>query len=138
MEFWGDEMNYSPSKRFLAKRMEERASNERRKMIALAREIKDVINLGRGDPDLDTPAHIIEAAKRALEKGATHYTPWAGLPELREAIAAKLKADNNIEVNPNDEIIVTVGAQEAVFLAIFSIINPGEEIIVPEPRYTPL
>ena len=130
-------MNLSPSKRFLAKRMEEEKQDERRRMIALAREVNDVINLGRGDPDLNTPSHIIEAAKKALDEGATHYTPWGGEQELREAIAEKLRIDNKIQVDPNNEIIVTVGAQEAVFLTIFSLINPGEEIIVPEPRYTP-
>lgn len=130
-------MNLSPSKRFLAERLGENPSDERRKMIALAQEMNDVINLGRGDPDLPTPPHIVEAAKKALDEGATHYTPWAGDMRLREAIARKLKAENRIEVDPKSEIIVTVGAQEAVFLTVFSLINPGEEIIVPEPRYTP-
>jgi aminotransferase len=130
-------MNVSPSRRFLAARLEENASNERRKMIALAQQIKDVINLGRGDPDLATPPHIVEAAKKALDEGATHYTPWAGDLRLRKAIAKKLKEENKFEVDPESEIIITVGAQEAVFITIFSLINPGEEIIVPEPRYTP-
>lgn len=127
----------NPSKRFLAKRLEEKASNERRKMIALANEIGDVINMGRGDPDLKTPDFIIEEAKKALDEGHTGYTPWAGLPELRKAVADKLKRDNNIEVDPDNEIIITVGAQEAILLAILGVVNPGEEIIVPEPRYTP-
>lgn len=129
--------NFSPAKRFLARRIEAGASGERRKMIALANEIKDVINLGRGDPDLKTPKHIVEAAKQALDEGHTGYTPWGGIPELRKAIAEKLKVDNNIEVDPDNEIIVTVGAQEAILMAILSVINPGDEIIVPEPRYTP-
>lgn len=132
--------NFSPSKRFLASRLNgQEATNERKKMIALSQEIPDVINLGRGDPDLETPAHIVEAAINSLKEGgdSTHYTPWAGLPELRKAIAEKLKTDNNIVADPASEIIVTVGAQEAIFLTMMSLINPGEEIIVPEPRYTP-
>lgn len=129
-------MNFAPKKCFLAKRMEEREPGVRQKMLALAREFKDVINLGRGDPDLKTPAHIIEAAKKALDEDATHYTPGGGLPDLRRAIAKKLSIDNRIEVDPENEIIVTVGAQEAIILSILSLINPGEEIIVPEPRYT--
>ncbi|MEL7566884.1 MAG: pyridoxal phosphate-dependent aminotransferase [Dehalobacterium sp.] len=132
--------NFSPSKRFLASRLDgQEATNERKKMIALANEIPDVINLGRGDPDLETPAHIVEAAINSLKAGgdSTHYTPWAGLPELRKAIAEKLKKENNIIADPASEIIVTVGAQEAIFLTMMSLINPGEEIIVPEPRYTP-
>ncbi|WP_028309294.1 pyridoxal phosphate-dependent aminotransferase [Desulfitibacter alkalitolerans] len=128
---------FSPGKRFLAKRLEESATDERRKMIALSNEVKDVINLGRGDPDLKTPSHIIAAAKEALDAGHTGYTPWAGLLELRQAVAEKLKNDNNIIVDPDKEVIITVGAQEAILLAILSVINPGEEIIVPEPRYTP-
>jgi aminotransferase len=72
-----------------------------------------------------------------LDEGHTGYTPWAGLPELRKAVADKLKRDNNIEVDPDNEIIITVGAQEAILLAILGVVNPGEEIIVPEPRYTP-
>ena len=133
-------VNLSPSKRFLASRMNRQgATDERKKMIALAQEVPDVINLGRGDPDLETPAHIIEAAINSLKMGkdSTQYSPWAGMLELRKAIAEKLKKDNNIIVDPASEIIVTVGAQEAVFLTMMSLINPGEEIIVPEPRYTP-
>lgn len=132
--------NLSPSKRFLAARLDgQEATNERKKMIALSQEIPDVINLGRGDPDLETPAHIVEAAIKSLKEGgdSTHYTPWAGLLELRKAIADKLKNENHIIVDPASEIIVTVGAQEAIFLTMMALLNPGDEIIVPEPRYTP-
>jgi aspartate/methionine/tyrosine aminotransferase len=106
-------------------------------MIMMAQQVPGVITLGRGDPDLDTPHHIIKAAQQSLEEGYTHYTAWAGMPELRRAIAEKLKVDNGITVDPNGEVLVTVGAQEAIFVTMFTILNPGDEIIVPEPRYTP-
>jgi aminotransferase len=92
--------------------------------------------MGRGDPDLATPPHIVEAAKQALDKGATHYTPVRGTTELRRAIANKLKRDNNLEYDPETEILVTCGAEEAVFLAFFALLNPGDEVLVSSPRYT--
>lgn len=121
----------------LAQRLVPKEGNDhRRVMIEKARAMKDIISLGRGDPDLGTPAHIIEAGKRALDEGKTGYSPWPGYPELREAIANKLKGDNAIPARP-EEILVTVGAEEAVFLAIMALLNPGENMLVPEPRYTP-
>lgn len=110
--------------------------DHRRVMIEKARAMKGVISLGRGDPDLATPAHIVSAAKQALDEGVTGYSPWPGYPELREAIAEKLHAENHIPARP-EEVLVTVGAQEAVFLAVMALLNPGEEILVPEPRYSP-
>jgi aminotransferase len=92
--------------------------------------------MGRGDPDFDTPQHIREAAKKAIDEGATHYTPIRGTIELRRAIADKLKRENNLDYNPDNEIVVTVGAEEAVFLTFYALINPGDEVIVPTPRYT--
>lgn len=130
--------NLSPSRRFLANRVKgQDSSSERRQLIQLASELRDVINLGRGDPDLPTPPHIIKGAQEALDDGATHYTNWAGIPELRKAISKKLYEDNGIIVDPDKEIIVTVGAQEAIFLTMMTLIDPGDEVIVPEPRYTP-
>ncbi|MGI6284373.1 pyridoxal phosphate-dependent aminotransferase [Neomoorella humiferrea] len=124
-----------PSRRFLAERFRHIPITERSQMIAMAKGVPDLISLGRGDPDLRTPSHIIAAAKAAMDAGQTHYTDWAGMPELREAIANKLRLENGLDVDAS-EIIVTVGGQEAVFLLMFSIINPGDEVIVPEPRYT--
>jgi aminotransferase len=108
----------------------------RQKLLALSRNMKGVLSLGRGDPDLPTPSHIVEAGCEALRTGKTHYTPWAGLPELRDSVAKKLRAENGIPVTL-DNIIVTNGAQEAVYLTLQSLLNPGDEVIVPEPRYTP-
>ena len=110
--------------------------DHRRIMIEKARTLKDVISLGRGDPDLKTPAHIIDAAKQALDEGHTGYSPWPGFLDLRTAIAEKLQTENGIDARPN-EVLVTVGAEEAVYLTIMALLNPGDEILVPEPRYTP-
>jgi aminotransferase len=108
----------------------------RTKMLEIAATLPDVIAMGRGDPDLATPPHIIEAGKKALDNGATHYTHIRGTMELRQAIAAKLKRDNHLDYNPENEIMATCGAEEAVFLALYAIINPGDEVLVSAPRYT--
>ena len=108
----------------------------RTKLLDIAATLDDVIAMGRGDPDLDTPQHIIEAGQKALETGKTHYTHVRGTIELRKAIAEKMKRDNNLDYDPENEIMVTVGAEMAMFLACYAIINPGDEVIVPTPRYT--
>ncbi len=108
----------------------------RTRLLEIAATLDDVIAMGRGDPDLATPPHIVEAAKQALDRGATHYTPVRGTIELRRAIADKLKRDNALEYDPETEIIVTCGAEEAMFLALFAILNPGDEVLVSSPRYT--
>lgn len=108
----------------------------RTKLLEITAQLNDVVLMGRGDPDLATPTHIIDAAKKALEKGATHYTHVRGNIELRRAIAEKLKRDNNLDYNPENEVLVTVGAEEAVFLAFFGLLNEGDEVLVPAPRYT--
>jgi aminotransferase len=102
----------------------------------LARSKKDVISMGLGDPDLATPANIVEAAKRVIDEGTTGPAPTRGLLELRQAIARKLARDNGITADPDTEILVTTGGQEALFLLIQGLIEPGDEVIVPDPRYT--
>ncbi len=102
----------------------------------LARAKKGLISMGLGDPDLPTPSHIVDAAKAAIDEGRTGPAPTRGLPELRQAIAAKLKRDNDIVADPETEILVTTGGQEALFLLIQALIEPGDEVIVPDPRYT--
>lgn len=92
---------------------------------------RDIVHLEIGRPDFDTPAHIKEAAKAALDRGDVHYTANAGTLALRQAIAHKLKQDNDLDYDPETEIIVTVGASEAVFLATAAFLNPGEEILAP-------
>ncbi|MCD6278565.1 MAG: pyridoxal phosphate-dependent aminotransferase [Desulfurococcales archaeon] len=105
-----------------------------RRLFELASKMPEVINLGIGEPDFDTPEHIKKAAVEALEEGYTHYTSNAGLPELREAIAKKLKKDNGIEASV-EEIIVTVGGEQALANAIFTLIKPGDEVLIPSPAF---
>ena len=105
------------------------------KAKALERKGEKLVHFELGEPDFDTPLHIKEAAKKALDEGATHYTTNAGLIELRQAIAEKLKKDNSIEVDPATQICVTVGSQEAAYLAIMCTIESGDQVVIPEPGY---
>jgi aminotransferase len=105
-------------------------------LMELAAQTPDVIALGRGDPDMDAPDHVIAAAQEAVRSGkADRPTPPAGLPALREAIAAKLQRDNGIPVDA-DGVLVTAGGQEALFLVMQALLDPGDEVLVPDPRYT--
>ncbi len=92
-----------------------------------------IIHLEIGRPDFDTPQHIKDAAKRAIDEGKVHYTSNYGIPELREAIARKLKEENGLSYDPATEITVTVGANEAVFMAMMGLLNPGDEVLIPDP-----
>ena len=104
-------------------------------LMEMAKEMEDVIALGRGDPDLPTPPHIVEAANRAMRDGLTGETPVAGMPQLREAIAAHMREINGLPVDA-DNVMVTTGGQEGLFLAVQALIDPGDEILVPDPRYS--
>jgi len=95
---------------------------------------RDVIGLGAGEPDFDTPAHIIEAAKKALDDGFTRYTSPNGIPELLEAISAKFKRDNNLDYTPS-QIHVSCGGKPVIFNAFMATVNPGDEVIVPTPYW---
>ncbi len=99
----------------------------------LKRSGKDVISFSVGEPDFATPQHIMDAAKKALDEGKTHYTPSAGIPELREAIANKFK-ENGISASA-DDVIVTLGAKQAIFEAALSILNEGDEAILFDPAW---
>jgi aminotransferase len=101
-----------------------------------ARSRTDVISMGLGDPDLSTPQHIIAAAKLAIDENRTGPAPARGLPELRRAIARKLSTENGIEADPETEVLITTGGQEAMFLAFQALIEPGDEVLMPDPRYT--
>lgn len=107
----------------------------RTKLMAIANQLDDVILLGRGDPDLDTPIAIKEAGKRAIDENKTHYTDIRGIPELRKAIAEKYRTQNHVDYDPATEIMVTVGAQESMFLTMYAILDPGDEVLIGEPRY---
>lgn len=92
-----------------------------------------IIHLNIGEPDFDTPKHIKEAAKKALDEGKTHYSSNYGIPELREALAQKLSQENGLSYNPATEIIVTVGGNEAVLITMMGLLNPGDEVLIPDP-----
>ncbi|MDA3864806.1 MAG: pyridoxal phosphate-dependent aminotransferase [Deltaproteobacteria bacterium] len=96
---------------------------------------KDVISLSIGEPDFPTPKHIIEAAKRALDKGATKYTPAAGIPELRKAVSNKISADYGIDTITPDHVIISSGAKHSLYNAMMAVINPGDEVIIPAPYW---
>ncbi len=107
-----------------------------RRMFGLAAQMPDAINLGIGQPDFPTPRHIVEAAHQALDAGYTRYAPALGLPELREAIARKIWRENGFQVDPDQEVIVTTGAVEGLLLALMAFLDPGDEVLVPDPGYT--
>lgn len=106
-----------------------------RKFFDIVSEMKDVISLGVGEPDFDTPWHIREEGIYALEKGKTFYTSNAGLKELRVEIDNYLKRTQNISYNPATEIIVTVGGSEAIDIGLRAMVNAGDEVIIPQPSY---
>ncbi len=106
-----------------------------REIYDLAMRYDDVVSFILGEPDFDTPPHIVEAAVRAMKDGFTHYTPNAGILPLREAIARKLQRDNGIEADPEREVIVATGATEMLNLVIKTMIDPGDEVILPDPYY---
>lgn len=95
---------------------------------------KDVIGLGAGEPDFDTPEHIKKAAIDALARGETKYTPVAGTPALKKAIIDKFKRDNGLEYAPN-QIVACVGAKHVIFNAFMATLNPGDEVIIPAPYW---
>ena len=101
---------------------------------ALKREGKNIVSLAVGEPDFDTPAHIRAAAAEAMAQGATRYTMLAGSPELRQAIAAKLKRENGLTYDPAD-IIVTNGAKSGIYSLLEATIEAGDEVIIPAPYW---
>ncbi len=104
------------------------------KAKAMKAEGIDVCGFGAGEPDFDTPEHIKAAAQAALETGFTKYTPSSGMPELRQAIAEKFKADNSIDYKPS-QIIVSNGAKQSCYNAILAVCEPGDEVIIPAPYW---
>ncbi|MGD9109078.1 MAG: pyridoxal phosphate-dependent aminotransferase [Gammaproteobacteria bacterium] len=95
---------------------------------------KDIISLSVGEPDFDTPEFIKEAARRALADGKTKYTPVAGIPSLRQAVADKFARENNLQYEPK-QIIVSAGAKQCIFNACMALLNPGDEAIIPAPYW---
>ena len=106
-----------------------------RKFFDLVSEMKDAISLGVGEPDFDTPWHIRDEGIFALERGKTFYTSNTGLKELRKEICSYLLRRQQLEYNPDKEILVTVGGSEAIDIGLRALINPGDEVIIPQPSY---
>jgi aspartate aminotransferase len=101
---------------------------------ALEAQGRPMIHLQIGEPDFDTPAHVREAAKKALDEGATHYAPFPGIPELRKAIADDVTARKGFAADPS-QVFVTVGGKGVMLYAILGLVDPGNEVIVPDPGY---
>ena len=101
---------------------------------ALAAQGRPMIYLQIGEPDFDTPANVRAAAKRALDEGETHYAPFPGIPALREAIAADVAKRKGVEADPS-QVFVTVGGKGVMLYAILGLVDPGDEVIVPDPGY---
>ena len=107
-----------------------------RRIYERALGMDDVVFFSLGEPDFDTPPQVIEAAVASLRRGETHYTPNAGLPALRRAIAEDLRDYDGVSYDPDGEIAVTSGGMEALLLALLTVIEPGDEVILPDPSYT--
>lgn len=120
---------------FLNKTVEEIKPSGIRKFFDIASEIEGAISLGVGEPDFKTPWTVREQGIYALEHSKTHYTSNAGLLELREEIAKKIKNNNNLSYDPKSEIIVTVGGSEAIDIALRAMLEEGDEVIIPTPCY---
>jgi len=122
-----------------AARLDAMAFSPVRKVLEKAQQMekqgRSIIHFEIGEPDFDTPIEIIEAAKSGLDEKLTHYSPNRGIPALRKAIVQKLKDENELSYDPDTEILVTVGAAEAILDAILAYIDPGDEVIVFTPAY---
>ena len=122
----------------IADRVQEITPSQTLAIDSKAKQLKaageDVISFAAGEPDFDTPEHIKAAAMGALEAGFTKYTPSSGIPELRQAIAEKLKADNGLDYKPS-QIIVNCGAKHSCFNAMLAVLNPGDEVLIPAPYW---
>lgn len=106
-----------------------------RKFFDIVSEMKDAISLGVGEPDFDTPWHVREEGIYSLEKGRTFYTSNAGLKNLREEICKYLSRRCSLTYNPDKEILVTVGGSEAIDIALRAMLNPGDEVLIPQPCF---
>ncbi len=127
-------MRYKKHKYFVAGRINLIQRSKIRELFERASKMKNVISLGIGEPDFDTPQNIKEAAKRALDEGWTHYTPNAGIAELRNAISEYYASHYGIRIPPKN-VLVTAGAYEATYLAFESLLEEGDEVIIPDPAF---
>jgi aminotransferase len=121
--------------RYIARHVVNLPKSGIRDFFEIVSKMKDVISLGIGEPDFDTPWHIREAGIYALEKGKTHYTSNLGLIELRRAISKYVEKNFSVSYQPEDEVIITVGVSEALDLACRALINPGDKVMFHQPCY---
>ena len=126
---------------FLASRVKSKLTKGLHDVNRLAREIEKagykVVRLVQGEPDFDTPNHIKKAAEAALAKGMTHYSPVEGLEEVRHIVAEKIKRDLGINYTPEKEVLITEGGTLGLFIAFMALINPGDEVLLPEITFGP-
>jgi aminotransferase len=125
---------------FVSQRVQSVPPSGIRRFFDIAATMKNVISLGIGEPDFVTPAPILQAGRASLERGETGYTSNSGIWELRVALAGHLQRLYGVNYNPESELLITVGVSEALYLALTAILDPGDEVIVPEPcfvAYTP-
>src|ERR687893_2163451 len=101
---------------------------------ALEAQGRSVIHLEIGEPDFETPSHIVQAGQQAIEDGFTHYGPGAGLPELRQAVSRYLAKWRNLDVDPS-RVVITPGGKPVMFFAIMALVNPGDEVLYPDPGF---
>jgi len=118
-----------------AKRLKRVTPSRIRRFFALAKNAPNIINLSVGEPDFVSPRRALEAGWEAAKEGKTHYAPTNGIPELLEALAKKAYLEYDLNYDPNFEIIITVGGTEAVFSALVGLINPGDEVLIPNPGF---
>ncbi|PUZ21701.1 aspartate aminotransferase [Chitinophaga parva] len=122
----------------LADRLSRISEPQTIKMAKLGRELKaqgiDIVDLSIGEPDFDTPVHIRDAAKKAMDEGYTHYTPVAGYADLRAAVAQKFKRDNGLDYTP-EQIVVSTGAKQSIANAVLSVVDPADEVVIPTPYW---
>lgn len=130
--------NHPPVNHKLSNRINNLTESQTLAMARKARELAakgvDVINLSLGEPDFDTPIAIRNAAKQAIDGGYTHYTPVSGLPEVRKAVSEKFLKENNLKYAP-EEVVVSTGAKQSIANVVLSVINPGDEVIIPMPYW---
>jgi aminotransferase len=124
-----------PRKYRISQRANQLSPSGIRKFFDLLASMEGVISLGVGEPDFATPWHIREAAIESLEKGYTMYTSNLGIPELREELSRHLKGHYNVKYDPATELLITVGVSEALDLAMRAILDPGDEVIIPDPCF---
>ena len=123
------------TKSYLSKRVAGLRPSGIRKFFDIAASMENVISLGIGEPDFDTPPSVIQAGIRALQGGHTHYTSNAGIVELREKLTSHLQMLYGVQYDPKSTVIITVGRSEALYLAATALLNPGDEVIIPTPCF---